>query len=124
MIPFKDVGGSRIIFAGPSKVFTRANKDQQRESNHAVYSLCNSDILGDSVTCGVGGDVRFDSNIKMKTSPSMESSKEEYSKLIELCYSYICYIGRYRYRYILVYRFIYYISSIRDSSLLSWFPLK
>ena len=28
--PFKDVGGSRIIFAGLSKVFTQANKDQQR----------------------------------------------------------------------------------------------
>ena len=36
--PFKDVWGSRMIFAGPSKVFTRANKNQQRESNHAVYS--------------------------------------------------------------------------------------
>ena len=34
--PFKDVWGSRIIFAGPSKVFTRANKDQQRESNQAT----------------------------------------------------------------------------------------
>ena len=31
MSPFTDVGGSRIIFAGPSKVFTQANKDQQRE---------------------------------------------------------------------------------------------
>ena len=30
--PFKDVWGSRIIFAGPSKVFNLANKDQQRES--------------------------------------------------------------------------------------------
>ena len=37
--PFKDVWGSRTIFAGPSKVFTRANKDQQRELNHAVYCM-------------------------------------------------------------------------------------
>ena len=29
--PFKDVGGSRIIFASPSKVFTQADKDQKRE---------------------------------------------------------------------------------------------
>ena len=28
--PFKDVWGSRIIFAGPSKIFTQANKDQKR----------------------------------------------------------------------------------------------
>ena len=25
--PFKDVRGSRIIFAGPSKIFTQTNKD-------------------------------------------------------------------------------------------------
>ena len=30
---------SRIIFAGPSKIFTQANKDQKRGSNHAVYAL-------------------------------------------------------------------------------------
>ena len=76
MSPFKDVWGSRVIFAGPSKVFTRANKDQQRESNHTVYSLYNPDILGDSVDCRVGGGVRFDSCSKMKTSPLMEPSKE------------------------------------------------
>ena len=67
--PIKDVWGSRIIFTGTSKVFTRANKDQQRESNHPVYSLYNSDILGDSVNCRVEGGVRFDSKSKMKTSP-------------------------------------------------------
>ena len=35
---FKDVWGSRIIFSRPSKIFTQANREQQRESNHAVYS--------------------------------------------------------------------------------------
>ena len=75
--PFKDVGGSRVIFVGPSNIFTQANKDQQRESNYAVYSLHNSDILGGSVNCRVGGDDRFDSNSKMKTSAPKESSKEE-----------------------------------------------
>ena len=41
--PFRDVWGSRIIFAGPSKYFTQANKDQQRETIvHAVYSVRNN----------------------------------------------------------------------------------
>ena len=33
--------------------------------------------MGDSVDCWVEGDVRFDSNNKMKTSPLMEPSIEE-----------------------------------------------
>ena len=37
--PFKVGWGSRIIFAGPSKFFTQANKEQQRETIHAVYSV-------------------------------------------------------------------------------------
>ena len=74
--PFKDLGGSRINFAGPSKVFTGANKDQQRESNHAVYVLCNPDMSGESVNYKIDGEVRFDSNSKMKTSPLLESSRE------------------------------------------------
>ena len=45
--------------------------------NHAIYSLYNSDILGDSVNWRIGGDVSFDFNKKMKTSPPVESSKEE-----------------------------------------------
>ena len=36
---FKDVWGSRIIFAGPSKSFTLANMEQQRNTYHAVYSV-------------------------------------------------------------------------------------
>ena len=36
--PFKDVWGSRIIFAGPHKVFTKINQEQLRASNLAVYS--------------------------------------------------------------------------------------
>ena len=71
------MGGSRIIFAGLSKVFTQANKDQQRESNHAVYSLNNSDILGNSDNCGIGWGVRFESNRKIKSYPIVEPSKEE-----------------------------------------------
>ena len=79
MSSFKDVWGSIIKFAGLSKVFTQANKDQQRESNHVIYSLHNPDILGDSVDCMVEGGFRFDSKSKMKTSPLMGPSKEEVS---------------------------------------------
>ena len=35
--PFKDIWGSCIIFAGPNKEFTKANKEQMRGSSHAVY---------------------------------------------------------------------------------------
>ena len=59
--PFKDVWGSRIIFAGLSKVFSQANKDQQRESNRAVNSLYSRDILGDSIDYMNERDVMFDS---------------------------------------------------------------
>ena len=37
--PFKDVWGSRIIFPGPSKFFNQANKNHQRETIHALYSV-------------------------------------------------------------------------------------
>ena len=60
MSPFKDVWGSRIIFAGPGKVFfTRVNKEKQRESNHAVYSLYSTDILGDTIDYIGKGDVKY-----------------------------------------------------------------
>ena len=75
---------SKSIFAGPSKVFTQANKDQLRESNHAVYSLYNSDILGNSNNCGVGEGVRSESNGKMRTSPLIEFIKEEILPLLPL----------------------------------------
>ena len=74
--PLKDVWGSRIIFAGPSKVFTQANRNQQRESNHAVYSLYSADILGGTIDHMDKGDVRFDSICKMKTSSLKESIKD------------------------------------------------
>ena len=37
--PFKNVWRSRVIFAGPSKYFTQANEEQQRETVHAVNSV-------------------------------------------------------------------------------------
>ena len=46
--PFKDVQGSRIIYAGPSKCFTRIDDDQNQESNHAIYTVSCVDIMGGS----------------------------------------------------------------------------
>ena len=46
--PFKDVQGSRIIYAGPSKCFTRMDDDQNRELNHAIYTVSCVDIMGGS----------------------------------------------------------------------------
>ena len=55
--PFKDVWGSRIIFAGPSGFFTQANKDQQRETIHAVYSV-RQDCLNTSDKTNIIGEFR------------------------------------------------------------------
>ena len=35
---FKDIWGSRIIFAGPSKSFTSANKELESKTVYAIYS--------------------------------------------------------------------------------------
>ena len=37
--PFKDVWGSRLIFAGPHQSFTQGNKGLRADVNHAVYKL-------------------------------------------------------------------------------------
>ncbi len=37
--PFKDVYGSRIIFAGPHKSFTRANDEKYSEMSNAVFLI-------------------------------------------------------------------------------------
>ena len=48
--------GSRIIFAGPSKFFTKANKDQQRKTIDAVYSV-RQDCLNKSVKTNIIGEL-------------------------------------------------------------------
>ena len=60
-------------------IFTQTKKDQQRESNHAVYSLYSMDILEDTNDYMDKGDVRFDSIRKMITSSLMVSSKDRIS---------------------------------------------
>ena len=42
--PFKDVDGSRIIYAEPSKCFTTIDNDQNLDSNHAIYSVFSKGI--------------------------------------------------------------------------------
>ena len=63
--PFKDVWGSRIIFAGPSGFFTQANKDQQRETIHAVYSV-RQDCLNTLDKTNIIGEFRSESINKVK----------------------------------------------------------
>ena len=46
--PFKDVNGSRIIYAGPSKWFTRTDNDCIQDSNYAIYSVFGTNV-GDEV---------------------------------------------------------------------------
>ena len=60
---FKDVWGSRIIFAGPSKFFTQANKEQQRELIHAVYSASKNFPESNNI-----GELRSESTSKVKIS--------------------------------------------------------
>ena len=66
--PFKDVWGSRIIFAGPNKVFTQANREQQRDSNHAVYAFDISEQLMETSDYMNNREIRFDSIGKIKIS--------------------------------------------------------
>ena len=66
--PFKDVWDSRIIFAGWSKIFTQPNRDQQRKSNHMVYSLYSREHFVKLIDCVNKVEVRLDSKCKMKTS--------------------------------------------------------
>ena len=80
--PFKDVRGSRIIFAGPSKFFTQANKDQQRETIHAVYSV-RKDYLDKPVETNIIGELRSESIIKVKISHHISCNKSGEEDIIK-----------------------------------------
>ena len=67
--PFKDVEGSRIIYAGPSKWVTWTDDDLNRESNHAVYTVSCTDITEGSYKTKVGGEPRFEPKSKVGISP-------------------------------------------------------
>ena len=53
--PFKDVNGSRIIYAGPSKWFTRTDNDCTQNSNYAIYS-----VFGTNIRDGVDYELNTD----------------------------------------------------------------
>ena len=75
--PFKDVWGSRIIFAGPNKVFTQAKREQQRDLNHAVYSLDIREQLRKSSDYMNNREIWFDSKCKIKTSFYLSSIEDK-----------------------------------------------
>ena len=66
--PFKDVWGSRIIFAGPNRVFTKTNKEQSRDLNHAVYMFDSSNKLENSIDNLETREIRFNSVGRIRTS--------------------------------------------------------
>ena len=52
--------GSRIIFAGPNKVFTQTNKEQLRDSNHAVYAFDTREKMIEAKDNMHKKEIRFD----------------------------------------------------------------
>ena len=69
---FTDIYGSRIIFAGRNKVFTRANKEQLRDSYHAVYVFDTRERMMENDVNLHKKEIRFDSTCKIKTSLKIE----------------------------------------------------
>ena len=65
---FKDEWDSRIIFAGPNKVFTKTIKEQLRDSNHSLYTFETSESLVEGGKDLQTKEIRFDSISKIKTS--------------------------------------------------------
>ena len=60
--------GIRIIFAGSNKEFTKANKEQLRDSNQSVYAFESSEELKDNSGDLQTREIRFDSIGRIKTS--------------------------------------------------------
>ena len=74
--------GSLFISGSPSKFFTQANKDRQRESSHAVYSI-NRDYLNKFVKTNIIGELRLESISKIKISHTVSCNKLSGNDLIE-----------------------------------------
>ena len=75
--PFKDVWGSKIMCAGPNKVFTQAKKEQLRETNHTVYAFDTREKMIENNDNFHKKEIRFDSNGKIKTSLYSSLIKDE-----------------------------------------------
>jgi len=57
--PFKDIFGSRIIFAGPHVAFTRGNRGLQEEVSHAVFHInrrLEERLIGTSIPYSIVAD--------------------------------------------------------------------
>ena len=67
--PFKDVDGSRIIYAGPSKCFTRIDNDQNLESNYTIYTVFGTGIENEPCNTKLYGEYRFKPKDKVMISP-------------------------------------------------------
>ena len=72
--------GSRIIFAWPSKFFTQANKEQQRETIHAVYSV--SKNCSEFPECNTIGELRSEPTNLVKISHHVQRSVSVTTDLI------------------------------------------
>ena len=68
---------SRIIFAGPNKVFTQANNKQLRDSNHAVYAFDTREKVIENNDNLHKKEIRFDSIGKIKTSLYSSAIEDE-----------------------------------------------
>ena len=66
---FKDVEGSRIIYAGLSKCFTRTDDDLNRESNHAMYTVSCTDTMEESYKTKVGGSLGSNLSVRLEFLP-------------------------------------------------------
>ena len=77
--PFKDIWGSRIIFARPNKEFTKASKEQIRGSSHAVY-MSNTESIEEN-NSEHKKEIRFESKgmvqISLFTSPIEDDILQE-----------------------------------------------
>ena len=73
ILPFKDVIGSRIIFAGLSKWFTKTDNDCNPESNYAIYSAFGTSIENKPCSTDKYKEPRSESINKVKISPWVET---------------------------------------------------
>ena len=89
--PFKDVDGSRIIYAGPSKCFTRMDNDQNLDSNYAIYSIFSKGIENELINTELYREYRFKPKDKVRVSPltGMVGVKNEIGSLDESDESYV-----------------------------------
>ena len=67
--PFKDVNGSMVIYAGPSKWFTKTGNDCNQESNYAIYSAFGTSIKNEPCSTDKYKEPRSESINKVEISP-------------------------------------------------------